>query len=51
MGTLIRVFCATLLLHAGLAAQPQISERARKLHREAFVFDGHVHVKIGRAHV
>ena len=44
MGTLIRVFCATLLLHAGLAAQPQISERARKLHREAFVFDGHVHV-------
>jgi len=44
MGTLIRVFCVTLLLHAGLAAQPQISERARKLHREAFVFDGHVHV-------
>ena len=44
MGTLIRVFCATLLLHAGLAAQPQISARARKLHREAFVFDGHVHV-------
>src|SRR6185503_4756125 len=27
-----------------MAAQPQISERARKLHRDAFVFDGHVHV-------
>jgi membrane dipeptidase len=44
MSTLIRVVCATLLLHAGLAAQGQVSERARKLHREAFVFDGHVHV-------
>lgn len=44
MSTLIRVVCATLLLHAGLAAQGQVSERARKLHREAFVFDAHVHV-------
>jgi membrane dipeptidase len=33
-----------LLLAGTIAAQPQISERARKLHRDAFVFDGHVHV-------
>ncbi len=44
MGTLTRVLCAAVLLCAGLAAQPQISERARKLHRDAFVFDAHVHV-------
>lgn len=33
-----------LLMAGTIAAQPQISERARKLHRAAFVFDGHVHV-------
>ncbi len=35
----------SLLLCFGSAfAQPVISERARKLHTDAFVFDGHVHV-------
>src|SRR5215471_21611392 len=34
-----------LLLFAGAAAaQPGISERARKLHQDAFVFDGHIHM-------
>jgi membrane dipeptidase len=32
------------LFAAALWAQPQISERARNLHRDALVFDGHVHV-------
>lgn len=27
-----------------MVGQPHISERARKLHRDAFVFDGHVHM-------
>ncbi|HKW99556.1 MAG TPA: dipeptidase [Bryobacteraceae bacterium] len=35
----------TILIFAvTLAAQPQVSERARKLHHDAFVFDAHVHV-------
>ena len=37
------IYIASLLVGT-IAAQPQISERARKLHRDAFVFDGHVHV-------
>src|SRR5213594_1625344 len=32
------------LFAAALWAQPQISERARNLHRDTLVFDGHVHV-------
>ena len=35
---------AFLLLASITAAQPVISERARKLHQDAFVFDGHVHM-------
>ena len=34
----------TLLALAGVCAVAQISERARRLHEEAFVFDGHVHM-------
>ena len=39
-------FLVCLLLFAAVlfADGPQISERARKLHQQAFVFDGHVHV-------
>jgi membrane dipeptidase len=33
-----------LLLAVAASAQPSISERARKLHQDAFVFDGHVHM-------
>ncbi len=33
-----------LLLLAGSCAWAQVSPRAAKLHRDAFVFDGHVHV-------
>jgi membrane dipeptidase len=33
-----------LFLAGAAAAQPAISERARRLHQEAFVFDGHVHM-------
>jgi membrane dipeptidase len=33
-----------LVLAGTIAAQPQVSERASKLHRDAFVFDAHVHV-------
>jgi len=33
-----------LLLSGAVIAQPQVSERAAKLHRDAFVFDAHVHV-------
>ena len=40
----MRLIYVAALLAGTIAAQPQISERARKLHREAFVFDGHVHV-------
>jgi len=35
---------ALLALTAVAAAQPAISDRARKLHQDAFVFDGHVHM-------
>jgi membrane dipeptidase len=38
-----RIYIA-FLLAGTIVAQPQISERARKLHRDAFIFDGHVHV-------
>jgi len=34
----------TLGLWIALIAWPQVSERARKLHADAFVFDAHVHV-------
>src|SRR5882762_5336550 len=40
----MRLIYVASLLVATIAAQPRISERARKLHRDAFVFDGHVHV-------
>jgi membrane dipeptidase len=33
-----------VLAAATAAAQPNISERARKLHQDAFVFDAHVHM-------
>ena len=39
----MRLIYVASLLAGTIAAQPQISERARKLHGEAFVFDGHVH--------
>jgi membrane dipeptidase len=36
---------AIVFLLAGVAAaQPAIPERARKLHQDAFVFDGHIHM-------
>lgn len=38
----MKLICLPLLI--ATAAQPQISERARTLHRDALVFDGHVHV-------
>jgi membrane dipeptidase len=37
-------FRLALLTSLPLLAQPQISERAKKLHHDAFVFDGHVHM-------
>jgi membrane dipeptidase len=40
----MRLICLVFILAGAITAQPQISERARKLHRDAFVFDGHVHV-------
>src|ERR1700732_267610 len=40
----MRLICLVFILAGAIAAQPQISERARKLHGDAFVFDGHVHV-------
>jgi len=40
----VRHIYTAFLLAGTIIAQPQISERARKLHRDAFVFDGHVHV-------
>ena len=40
----MRLIYVASLLAGTIAAQPQISERARKLHHAAFVFDGHVHV-------
>lgn len=36
--------CLFCIAAVTLAAQPQVSERARKLHHDAFVFDAHVHV-------
>ncbi len=36
--------CLLLFAVVTLADGPQISDRARKLHEQAFVFDGHVHV-------
>jgi membrane dipeptidase len=35
---------SALILCLSFFANAQVSERARKLHHEAFVFDGHVHV-------
>jgi membrane dipeptidase len=40
----MRLIYVAVLLAGTIVAQPQISERARKFHRDAFVFDGHVHV-------
>src|SRR2546421_12469847 len=40
----MRLICLGFLLAGATATQPQISERARKFHQDAFVFDGHVHV-------
>jgi membrane dipeptidase len=37
-----RFFCFTVLFGSLLLAQ--VSDRAKKLHQDAFVFDGHVHV-------
>jgi len=37
-------FCLLAAAAAAAADGPQISERARKLHQDAFVFDAHVHV-------
>ncbi len=36
--------CAVMLASAPAAMGAEVSERARKLHRDAFVFDAHVHV-------
>jgi len=40
----MRLICLVCLFAGAMAAQPHISERAQKLHREALVVDGHVHV-------
>jgi len=39
----VKHILCTLLL-AALALPGQVSERARQLHRDAFVFDGHIHM-------
>ena len=39
-----RTTIAFLFFAAVAAGQPAISERARKLHQDAFVFDGHIHM-------
>lgn len=39
-----RLFGLAVLLAAGFPAGAEISPRALKLHRDAFVFDGHVHI-------
>jgi membrane dipeptidase len=38
------IFGLLLLLPAWIQAQPQASERGRKLHQDALVFDGHIHM-------
>jgi membrane dipeptidase len=38
------IFFGSLLLAGTAFAQPPISERARKVHQDAFVFDAHVHM-------
>ena len=41
----VKVIFALLILSSALApAQPQVSERGRKLHQDALVFDGHIHM-------
>src|SRR5579864_397643 len=42
--TFMKRVSMALLLSGAVIAQPQVSERAAKLHRDAFVFDAHVHV-------
>src|SRR6476620_2075031 len=44
MLTMMRVVSCLIGLAAILAAVPQISDRAERLHRDALVFDAHVHV-------
>ena len=39
-----RTTLALLLFAGAAAAQPAISDRARKVHQDAFVFDAHVHM-------
>jgi membrane dipeptidase len=38
------MFPLAALLQVSPAMQPQVSERAKELHEQAFVFDGHIHV-------
>jgi membrane dipeptidase len=40
----VKTTIAFLLLTATAAAQPAISPRGRKVHQDAFVFDGHIHM-------
>jgi membrane dipeptidase len=40
----MRLICLVCLFAGAMVAQPHIPEGAQKLHREALVFDGHVHV-------
>jgi membrane dipeptidase len=43
-GRRLFVLLAGVFSSLWLGAQPQVSERARKLHQDAFVFDAHIHV-------
>jgi membrane dipeptidase len=38
------IFGLLIVLPAWAQAQPQVSERGRKLHQDALVFDGHIHM-------
>jgi membrane dipeptidase len=40
----VKTVIAFILLAGAAAGQPAISARARKLHQDAFVFDGHIHM-------
>jgi membrane dipeptidase len=41
---IVKPLIAVLLAAGAASAQPSISERARKVHQDAFVFDAHVHM-------
>lgn len=44
MRSMLVAATVALFLMSGPAQEPRIAEQARRLHHEAFVFDGHVHM-------